>query len=139
MRKWRSHFVQTFQLASRSFFQMTWRQSSHFTHRPSVRTRFSAVASISLFSRLNQDIVTEQEVYTRGRLNLHVGSQGDNVLACACCSSAFSPFLCMRRSTMTLPAGSESHLLSTRSAPTNFGATLSKFPTMTSTNTVSLS
>src|SRR5438270_7925629 len=56
MRKWRSHLVQTFQFASRSFFQMTWRQSSHLTHRPSVRTRFSAVASISLFSRLNQDI-----------------------------------------------------------------------------------
>src|SRR3954469_13461419 len=56
MRKWRSHLVQTFQFASRSFFQMTWRQSSHFTHSPSVRTRFSAVASISLFSRLNQDI-----------------------------------------------------------------------------------
>src|SRR3954465_14401343 len=56
MRKWRSHLVQTFQFASRSFFQMTWRQSSHFTHSPSVRTRFSAVASISSFSRLNQDI-----------------------------------------------------------------------------------
>src|SRR5438874_2937192 len=57
MRKWRSHLGQTFQFWSRSFFQITWRQPSHFTHKPSVRTRFSLEASSSVFSRLNQDIV----------------------------------------------------------------------------------
>src|SRR6478609_2654529 len=32
---------------------MIWRHPSHLTHRPSVRTRFSSVAWISLDSRLN--------------------------------------------------------------------------------------
>ena len=31
------HLGQTFWLPSRSFFQMIWRQPSHFSHRPSVR------------------------------------------------------------------------------------------------------
>src|SRR6185312_1375647 len=47
------HLVHTFRLSSSSFFQMIWRQPSHLTHRPSVRTRFSSVAWISLDSRLN--------------------------------------------------------------------------------------
>src|SRR5260370_13354660 len=56
MRKCRSHLGQTFQFWSRSFFQITWRQPSHFTHKPSVRTRFSLESSRYVFSRLNQDI-----------------------------------------------------------------------------------
>src|SRR4029077_4879927 len=46
MRKCLSHLGQTLRLSSRSFFQMNWRQLSHFTHRPSVRTlRSPAVSS----------------------------------------------------------------------------------------------
>src|SRR5205807_7416045 len=56
MRKWRWHLGQTLKFWSRSFFQMTWRQPSHFTHKPSVRTFFSPLASISELSRLNQVI-----------------------------------------------------------------------------------
>jgi len=32
MRKWRSHFGHTLRLSSSSFFQIIWRQPSHFTH-----------------------------------------------------------------------------------------------------------
>src|SRR6185369_9093189 len=61
MRLCAPHFGQTCQLASRSFFQMIWRQPSHFCQRPSVRTLRSASPtrgslSSSLLSRLNQDI-----------------------------------------------------------------------------------
>ena len=59
IRKWKLHFGQTSQLASRSFFQMIERQASHLVHRPSVRTRRSSFGvgfSIGFFSRLNQAI-----------------------------------------------------------------------------------
>ena len=61
MRLCAPHLVQTFQLFSRSFFQMIWRQPSHFCHRPSVRTLRSlsfnlGSLSSSPLSRLNQDI-----------------------------------------------------------------------------------
>ena len=61
MRECAPHLAQTFQLASRSFFQMIWRQPSHFCHRPSVRTRRSASLRLGSFwslglSRLNQDM-----------------------------------------------------------------------------------
>src|SRR6185312_9861901 len=52
------HLVHTFRLSSSSFFQMIWRQPSHLTQRPSVRTRFSSVAWISLDSRLNHAKIT---------------------------------------------------------------------------------
>ena len=58
MRKCLSHFGQTFMFSSRSFFQMIWRQFSHFTHKPSVRTFFSPEVSNSPDSRLNQAIKT---------------------------------------------------------------------------------
>src|SRR6185369_7471625 len=54
IRKCFSQFGQTLKFASRSFFQIILRQPSHFTHRPSVRTFFSPVASIAPDSRLNQ-------------------------------------------------------------------------------------
>src|ERR1041384_1399081 len=57
MRKCLSHFGQTFIFSSRSFFQMIWRQLSHFTHSPSVRTFFSPEASSSPDCRLNQAIL----------------------------------------------------------------------------------
>src|SRR5579871_4402899 len=57
IRKCFSHFGQTFMFSSRSFFQMIWRQLSHFTHSPSVRTFFSPEVSNSTDSRLNQAIV----------------------------------------------------------------------------------
>ncbi len=53
MRKWYSHLGHTFRFSSSSFFQMICRHPSHFTHSPSVRTRFSSFAWISLDSRLN--------------------------------------------------------------------------------------
>src|SRR5271157_5264401 len=56
MRKCLSHFGQTLKLSSRSFFQIIWRQLSHFTHRPSVRTFFSPDVSSSPDCRLNQVI-----------------------------------------------------------------------------------
>src|SRR5712664_222261 len=56
MRKCLSHFGQTLRLSSRSFFQIIWRQLSHFTHKPSVRTFFSPEVSSSPASRLNQAI-----------------------------------------------------------------------------------
>src|SRR5712692_9397347 len=54
IRKCLSHFGQTFMFSSRSFFQMIWRQFSHFTHNPSVRTVFSPEVSSSPDCRLNQ-------------------------------------------------------------------------------------
>src|SRR5215831_1294207 len=57
MRKWRSHFGQTLRFSSKSFFQITWRQPSHLTHRPSVRTFFSPEVSNSPDWRLNHVIV----------------------------------------------------------------------------------
>src|SRR5260370_4843615 len=63
--KWNWHFGQTFQLASRSFFQTMARQASHLIHSPSVLSRRSSggVAwSIGFFSRLNQAI---REVHSR--------------------------------------------------------------------------
>ena len=56
MRKCLPHFGQTFWFSSRSFFQMIWRQLSHFTHNPSVRIFFSPEASRSPDCRLNQAI-----------------------------------------------------------------------------------
>ena len=62
MRECAPHLGQTFQLASRSFFQMIWRQPSHFCHRPSVRTLRSPLSGWGIsssgpaFSRLNQDM-----------------------------------------------------------------------------------
>src|ERR1039457_3697761 len=56
MRKCLSHLGQTFKFSSRSFFQIICRQLSHFTHSPSVRTRFSPAVSISPDCRLNQVI-----------------------------------------------------------------------------------
>src|SRR5579864_4148251 len=53
MRKCLSHLGQTLRLSSRSFFQMIWRQLSHFTHRPSVRTLRSPEVSSSPDWRLN--------------------------------------------------------------------------------------
>src|ERR1700680_507891 len=53
MRKWYSHLVQTLRFSARSFFQIICRQPSHLTHSPSVRTRFSSDACISLDSLLN--------------------------------------------------------------------------------------
>src|SRR5208282_743961 len=47
---------QTLRLSSRSFFQIIWRQPSHFTHSPSVRTLFSPEVSNSPDCRLNQAI-----------------------------------------------------------------------------------
>src|SRR5271169_4352441 len=58
IRKCLSHFGQTFMFSSRSFFQMICRQPSHFTHNPSVLTRFSPEVSSSPDSRLNQAIKT---------------------------------------------------------------------------------
>src|ERR1700680_5227344 len=60
MRKCLSHLGQTLRFSSRSFFQMIWRQPSHFTHKPSVRTFFSPEVSSSPDSRLNQAIRTEK-------------------------------------------------------------------------------
>src|SRR5258708_24308852 len=63
--KWNWHFGQTFQLASRSFFQTMARQASHLIHSPSVFTRRSSGGvgcSIGFFSRLNQAI---REVHSR--------------------------------------------------------------------------
>src|SRR5215831_18381997 len=60
MRKWKLHFVQTLRFSSNSFFQIIWRQPSHFSHSPSVRTRFSSFAWISLDSRLNHANVRTQ-------------------------------------------------------------------------------
>src|SRR5712691_2895418 len=63
--KWNWHFGQTFQLASRSFFQTMARQASHLIHSPSVLTRRSSggvACSIGFFSRLNQAI---REVHSR--------------------------------------------------------------------------
>src|SRR5262252_4451372 len=58
MRKCWPHLEQTLRFVSRSFFQMIWRQLSHFSHSPSVLTRFSLSSilggSVDL-SRLNQD------------------------------------------------------------------------------------
>src|SRR3984957_4321700 len=56
MRKCRSHLGQTLKFSSRSFFQMIWRQVSHFTHSPSVRTFRSPEVSSSPACRLNQVI-----------------------------------------------------------------------------------
>src|ERR1700692_1293261 len=56
MRKCLSHFGQTLRLSSRSFFQIIWWHSSHFTHSPSVRTLFSPEVSNSPDCRLNQVI-----------------------------------------------------------------------------------
>ena len=56
IRKCFSHFGHTFMFSSRSFFQMICRQSSHFTHNPSVRTVFSPEVSSSPDCRLNQVI-----------------------------------------------------------------------------------
>src|SRR6201993_1972430 len=56
IRKCLSHFGHTFMFSSRSFFQMICRQFSHFTHNPSVLTRFSPEVSSSPVSRLNQAI-----------------------------------------------------------------------------------
>src|SRR5580704_11978578 len=76
IRKCLSHFGQTFMFSSRSFFQMIWRQPSHFTHNPSVRTFFSPEVSNSPDSRLNQAIkevpgsqlsVLNQHVHTENR------------------------------------------------------------------------
>src|SRR6202043_4224225 len=53
MRKCRSHLGQTLKFSSRSFFQIIWRQVSHFTHRPSVRTLRSPEVSNSPDWRLN--------------------------------------------------------------------------------------
>jgi len=58
------HFGQTFQLDSRSFFQMICRQPSHFSHSPSVRnlrdgSLICATFAGAAFSFLNQDIVIE--------------------------------------------------------------------------------
>src|SRR5450755_3844371 len=47
IRKCLSHFGQTFMFSSRSFFQMIWRQPSHFTHNPSVRTFFIGVLHLA--------------------------------------------------------------------------------------------
>src|SRR4051794_25835459 len=58
MRKCFSHLGHTLKLASRSFFQMIWRQPSHFTHNPSVRTFFSPELSMAPDSRLNQLIIS---------------------------------------------------------------------------------
>src|SRR6266581_81362 len=63
--KWNWHFGQTFQLASRSFFQTMARQASHLIHSPSVLTRRSSggvSCSTGFFSRLNQAI---REVHSR--------------------------------------------------------------------------
>src|SRR5215471_4609114 len=57
IRKCLSHLGQTFKFSSRSFFQITWRQPSHLTHRPSVRTFFSPEVSNSPDWRLNHVIV----------------------------------------------------------------------------------
>src|SRR6202140_4721776 len=54
MRKCLSHLGQTLKLSSRSFFQIIWRQPSHLTQRPSVRTFFSPEVSSSPDCRLNQ-------------------------------------------------------------------------------------
>src|SRR5215467_10280686 len=54
IRKCFPHFGQTFRFSSRSFFQMIWRQLSHFTHNPSVRIFFSPEGSTSPDCRLNQ-------------------------------------------------------------------------------------
>src|SRR4029077_8016707 len=61
MRKCLSHFGQTLRLSSRSFFQIIWRHSSHFTHRPSVRTFFSPEVSNSPDCRLNQVIKSSSQ------------------------------------------------------------------------------
>src|SRR5581483_10872368 len=53
IRKCLSHLVQTLRLSSRSFFQIIWRQFSHFTHNPSVRTFFSPEVSNSPDCLLN--------------------------------------------------------------------------------------
>src|SRR5271168_76634 len=57
--KWNWHLGQTKRLASRSLRKTIVRQESHFTHKPSVRTRRSSggvVWSIDFLSRLNQVI-----------------------------------------------------------------------------------
>src|SRR6185369_11274451 len=56
MRKCRSHLGQTLKFSSRSFFQIIWRQVSHFTHSPSVRTLRSPEVSSSPACRLNHAI-----------------------------------------------------------------------------------
>src|SRR5580700_8054165 len=65
MRKCFSHFGQTFKFSSRSFFQMIWRQFSHFTHKPSVRTVFLPELSKSPDSRLNQ-VISQLRVASTG-------------------------------------------------------------------------
>src|ERR1039458_1290202 len=70
MRKCLSHLGQTFKFSSRSFFQIICRQLSHFTHSPSVRTRFSPAVSISPDCRLNQVI----------RNHRGIGASGDRVI-----------------------------------------------------------
>src|ERR1700745_2782237 len=67
MRKCLSHLGQTLRLSSRSFFQMIWRQLSHFTHRPSVRTLRSPEVSSSPDWRLHHAMENSYLLMVVGR------------------------------------------------------------------------